>query len=64
MSFEKDEDGNHKKTALLIIFKLYIVFSINRTNTEKKFQEKILLLDKKSIYYTNLHRKRQKSNEK
>ena len=64
MPFDKDEDGNHKSSALLNIFDLYIVSNVMLYQYwQKKFQEK-LLLNKKSIYYTNLHKKGKKVTSK
>ena len=55
MSSDKDEDGNHKNCTFNYFRVIYC-----SDKTDKKFQEKLLFLNKKSIYYTNLHKKGKK----
>ena len=64
MSSNKNEDSNHKNCTFKY-FSNYIVFLTKYcTNTDKMFQEKLLFLNIKSIYYTNLDKKGEKSNHK
>ena len=63
MSSNKKKDSNPKNCTFKY-FSSYILFLTCCTNIDKKFQEKLLFLNIKSIYYTNLDKKGEKSNHK
>ena len=56
MSFDNDEDGNHKNCAFNYFRVTYCSYHCSCKNTDKMFQEN-LFLNKKSVYYTSLHKK-------